>query len=76
MPLMNDKIKAISLEARKLTAAERAELIDELMASLDRPDPVIDALWAEEAEDRLAIYDRGEMATHNISEVVAKLRAR
>jgi hypothetical protein len=52
------------------------ELIDELMASLDRPDPAVDALWADEAEDRLAAYDRGEMATHNISEVGAKLHAR
>ena len=73
---MNEKVKALSLEARKLTAAERAELIDELMASLDQPDPAIDALWAKEAEDRLAAYDRGEMAAHDIAKVVSKLRAR
>ena len=73
---MNEKVKALSLEARKLTPAERVELIDELMTSLDRPDPAIDELWAKEAEDRLAAYDRGEMAAHDIAEVVAKLRAR
>jgi putative addiction module component (TIGR02574 family) len=73
---MNQKVKALSLEARKLTPTERAELIDELMASLDQPDPAIDELWAKEAEDRLAAYDRGEMEVHDITQVVAKLRSR
>ena len=71
---MNEKVKALSLEALKLAPAERAELIEELIASLDRPAPVIDALWATEAEDRLAAYDRGEMTAHDIAEVVAHLR--
>jgi hypothetical protein len=39
--MMNEKIKALSQEARKLSPAERAELIDELITSLDRPDPAI-----------------------------------
>ena len=73
---MNEKVKALSQEARKLSPAERAELIDELITSLDRPDPAIDELWTKEAEDRLAAYDRGEMGTHDISQVVAKLRTR
>ena len=71
---MNEKVKALSQEARKLSPAERAELIDELIASLDRPDATLDALWAKEAEDRLAAHDRGEMATHSIPDAVAKLR--
>jgi hypothetical protein len=74
--MMNEKVKALSQEARKLAPAERAALIDELIASLDRPDAALDALWAKEAEDRLAAYDRGEMAAHDIPDVVAKLRAR
>jgi hypothetical protein len=74
--MMNEKVKALSQEARKLSPAERAELIDELIASLDRPDAALDALWAREAEERLAAHDRGEMVVHEISDVVAKLRAR
>ena len=73
---MNEKVKALSQEARKLAPAERAALIDELMVSLDRPDAKIDELWAKEAEDRLAAFERGEMATHDVSDVVAKLRTR
>lgn len=74
--MMNEKIKALSQEARKLSPAERAELIDELITSLDRPDPAIDELWTLEAQDRLAAYDRGEMAAQDIPAIVAKLRVR
>jgi hypothetical protein len=72
---MNDKIKILSQEARKLSPAERAILIDELIATLDRPDPSLDALWAKEAEERLAACNRGEMAIFDVSEIITKLRA-
>ena len=48
-------------DALALPASERAPLIELLLASLDRPDPSIDALWAREAEERLAAYDAGRM---------------
>ena len=51
-------------------------MIDELLASIDQPDPAIDELWAKGAEDRLAAYDRNEMAAHDIAAAVAKLRTR
>jgi putative addiction module component (TIGR02574 family) len=44
-----------------LSATERAALADELLTSLDRPDPRIDDLWTKEAEHRLAAFDAGEM---------------
>ena len=73
---MSDRIKNISLEARKLPLAERAELIDDLLASLDEPDPRIDALWAEEAERRVELLDAGKMPTRDATEVIANLRER
>ena len=73
---MNETVRALSQEARKLTPAERAELNDDLITSLNRPDPAIDVRWAQEAEDRLAAHDCGEMPTYDVAEVVAKLRAR
>lgn len=39
--------------ALKLSPAERFALVDEVMHSLDRPDPEIDRLWIEEAQRRL-----------------------
>ena len=73
---MSDRIKDLSLEARKLPPAERAELIDNLIASLDEPDARIDAAWAEEAERRLQLIDSGQMPTIGAAEVMAELRQR
>jgi hypothetical protein len=73
---MSDRVKTLSAEARKLPLAERAELIEELLASLDAPDPRIDALWAEEAERRIQLVDSGEMFTRDAAEAVAGLRER
>lgn len=73
---MNEHVKKLSEAARKLTASERAALIDDLLSSLDAPDPRIDALWAEEAERRLAAVDSGEMPARDAADVLADLRAR
>jgi hypothetical protein len=73
---VSDRIKDLSLEARKLPLAERAELIDDLLASLDEPDPRIDALWVEEAERRLRLVDSGEMPVYDAAEIIAELRKR
>lgn len=40
---------------------ERIALVDRILDSLDEPDVLIDALWAKEADDRLAAYRRGEI---------------
>ena len=45
--------------ALQLPPTERFELVDELMHSLDRPDPEIDRLWTEDAERRLAARRAG-----------------
>lgn len=71
---MNERLKHLSLEARKLPVAERAELVDDLLASLDAPDARLDALWAEEAERRLQLIDKGDMPTRDAAEIVAELR--
>lgn len=57
---MSEATKTVSAEARKLSPAERIELIDDILSSLDEPDAEIDRLWAKEAEERLAAYRRGE----------------
>ncbi len=48
-------------DALALPLVERAALAAELLSSLDRPDPRIDALWAREAEERMAAFEAGEM---------------
>ena len=71
---MTDAAKMLSRQARDLSPAERLELIDDLLASLDEGDPRLDALWAKEAEDRLAAYRRGEIKAFPLQEVLAKYR--
>ena len=51
---MNERVKRLTEEIRKLPPEEQADLIDELLVLTYRePDPEIDKAWAEEAEDRL-----------------------
>jgi putative addiction module component (TIGR02574 family) len=72
---MTESTKNLSVAARKLTPAERLDLVDDILASLDEPAPGIDQLWAKEAEERLAAYRRGEIKAISLEEVLAKYRA-
>lgn len=47
--------------ALKLDPADRFELIDQILHSLDRPDPAIDRIWQEEAVHRLAAHRTGKV---------------
>lgn len=73
---MTEATKSLSFEARKLTPAERIDLVDDILSSLDEPDPNIDSLWTKEAEERLAAYRRGEIRAIPLEEVLAKYRAK
>jgi putative addiction module component (TIGR02574 family) len=48
-------------QALQLDPAQRFELVEEILHSLDKPDPVIDAIWIEEAEKRLAAFRAGKV---------------
>jgi len=71
---MTEAAKNLSIQARKLSPAERLELVDDLLTSLDEVDPRIDGLWAKEAADRLAAYRRGEIKAVSLQEVLAMYR--
>ena len=61
-------------DALNLRPAEKAELIDKLLSSLDNPDKEIDALWAKEAEARIEAYDQGKIKAITLKEVLEKYR--
>ncbi|MGH8674425.1 MAG: addiction module protein [Burkholderiales bacterium] len=71
---MTEAAKKLSIEARKLSPAERLELVDDVLASLDDGGSKMNELWAKEAEDRLAAYRRGEIKAIPLQEVLAKYR--
>ena len=71
---MNTTSQAIIEQTSQLSANEKIELIDALLAIVDKPDAEIDALWAKEAEDRLAAYHSGAIKALDLNRLFAKYR--
>ena len=69
---MTHTAEALSAQVVQLTPAERMEVVERILDSLDQPDSTLESLWAKEADDRLAAYRRGEIKTLALSEVIAK----
>jgi len=57
------ELKDIVERAVRLTPAERAQVIEALLHSLDQPDPQVDQAWGEEAEARLRAIRDGRLGT-------------
>jgi putative addiction module component (TIGR02574 family) len=64
--------KEIVDSALRLGPTERLAVIEELLRSLDRPDPELDRIWIEEAERRLAAYRAGRVKGIAAEDVVGK----
>jgi putative addiction module component (TIGR02574 family) len=62
-------------QALSLPLADRAALAEQLLASLDQPDPAIDELIAIEAERRIDTYDNGEMHSIPVDQVFSRLES-
>jgi putative addiction module component (TIGR02574 family) len=74
---MNERVKRLTEEIRRLSREDQADLIEELLVLTYRePDAEIDKAWAEEAERRLAAHRRGETQAIPFAEVMARLRKR
>jgi len=69
---MTNRATSLAEEAEKLPVPDRIRLVEHLLASLDKPEPDIDAAWAEEGERRLDAYLAGETAARDADEVLAK----
>ncbi len=66
-----DKLAA---EIHDLPDIEKLRLVDAILADLDKPDPEIDRVWAEEARKRWAAYKAGRATTVPYETVMAKHR--
>jgi len=74
---MSDRGAQILKDALSLPATERATLVEHLLESLDSPAREhIDALWGQEAEDRLEAFERGEIPTITAKDVFDEVRKR
>jgi len=61
-------------EALTLKPSEKAQLIDQLISTLDKSDNEIDELWAIEAENRIDAYDQGKIKAISLEKVFQKYR--
>ena len=71
---MSSTADRLEQEIKSLTDIEKLRLVDAILADLDRPDPEIDRIWAEEARERWAAYKAGRVETVSYEEVMSKYR--
>ena len=67
---MTSQSKQILREALELPPIDRAELVEQILASFEFPARQdIDAAWAQEAEDRIDAYERREISSSPANKV-------
>jgi len=69
---MSALLKSIEEQARALSAEDRARLAESMLESLHTSIAEIEALWAEEIEERVSAFDRGEIPAYSAEEVFAE----
>ncbi|MDD5560037.1 addiction module protein [Candidatus Methylomirabilis sp.] len=67
-------VDTLAAEIHDLPDVEKLRLVDAILADLDRPDPEIDRVWAEEARKRWEAYKAGRATTVPYETVMAKHR--
>lgn len=72
---MSLTIESLEAEALRLSAAERAQLIERLITSLDI-DPEVEEAWAAEVERRHAEIESKTVSLLPGAETLARLRAK
>jgi len=71
---MTKTTKMLAAEIHTLPDVEKMRLADAILTDLDKPDPEIDHIWAEEARKRWAAYKAGRIPTVSYQEVMDKHR--
>jgi len=71
---MAKNVDKLAEEIRRLPDVEKLRLLDAILTDLDKPDPEIDRVWAEEARKRWAAYRAGKVPSVSYESVMAKHR--
>ena len=69
---MAKNVDKLAEEIRDLLDVEKLRLLDVILTDLDKPDPEIDRVWAEEARKRWAGYKGGKVPSVSYESVIAK----
>jgi len=73
MSTINKELKA---KIRSLSDTEKLELVDSILIQLDRPDPEIDRIWADESRKRWLAYKSGKLESVSYEKVMSKHRTK
>jgi putative addiction module component (TIGR02574 family) len=71
---MAKTVDRIAEEIHDLPDVEKLRLVDAILTDLDKPDPEIDRVWADEARKRWAAYKAGKIPTVFYEAVMSKHR--
>ena len=71
---MAKTVDKLAAEIHVLPDIEKLRLVDAILEDLDKPDPEIDRVWAEEARKRWAAYKAGRSPTVSYETIMAKHR--
>ncbi len=66
--------KELEAKIQSLPDNAKLELVDSILMQLDKPDPEIDRIWADEAKKRWLAYKSGKLETVSYEQVMAKHR--
>ena len=73
MGTINDELAA---KIKSLPDSEKIELVDSILMQLDKPDPDINRIWADEARKRWQAYKAGKIETVTYQQVMGKYRTK
>ena len=71
---MAKTVDKLAQEIHDLSDVEKLQLVDAILTDLDKPDPEIDRVWAEEARKRWSAYKAGKVPTVSYESVMGKYR--
>ena len=71
---MTKATEKIVADIYSLTDVEKLYLVDEILKNLDKPDPEIDRIWAEEACKRWEAYKKGKIQAVSYQDVMNKYK--
>jgi hypothetical protein len=71
---MSNSVDELRERAKALSDLDKLALVDDLLAQLDKPDPAIDRIWAQEAARRRRAYREGRLSSRSYDEVMKRFK--
>jgi len=71
MVIQRDKLVS---EIRALSEEDKLRLLDIILNELDKPDPEIDKVWANEARKRWNAYKEGRLETISYEDLMTRYK--